>query len=626
MINLKKTMSSSLVLTICTLLLLWTTNSQSEPTEQCFEVIDAYSNSSQLATLCVNSSKFDIEIVPQTCDSCNNEFYGSIANAIDLDFLWVLITGAMVFFMQTGFTMLEAGSVKIGNVQNILFKNMMDACVGAIAFYIFGYAVAYGDGICSIGGFMGCKNIALSSLPVEWNSFFFQWAFAATSATIVSGSVAERCSLSGYFTYTAVLTVWVYPVVVHWFWSTSGWLSPFNPNAYFAGGIIDFAGSGVVHMVGGWSGLMGAIMLGPRINRFRYEDAPRNSNSNNNNGKNNNELPLKLSKQELKHWEALKSQHTLGNNVPFQVLGTFILWFGWYGFNPGSTLGANGLMAVASKVAVTSTLAAAGGGITAATTGRVLEGYFSLPRVCNGILAGLVSITAPCAVVDTGDALAIGVIGAIVYYTASRFLERIKVDDPLDAWAVHGCGGMWGVLAVGLFASSENVALSYPDNYVLITATKGYRLSLQMFAVFIIIVWVIVWIGGLFFILKSRNLLRVSKDIERAGLDQHDHGGVAIDYKRGYVIKDKNTRKVMTVFGRGGSAGSGSTSSLPGSDDEEEKPQQKQGSVMHLASGKSRHKKLRPQATPHIKKFNPIPKDAPHANTTELAPVRHFED
>eukprot|EP01083_Nonionella_stella_P014542 40833_1 len=597
-------MSTRVLFYICILIIssFDTIKSQStnETESTCFSVISAY-NESQLIQLCVDPNEFDIEIVSQTCADCDNNFYGAIATSTDLDYLWVLVAGAMVFFMQTGFTMLEAGSVKIGNVQNILFKNLMDACVGAIGFYLFGYAVAYGDGTCSINGFMGCNNVALSSVPVEWNSFFFQWAFAATAATIVSGSVAERCSLSGYFLYTSVLSIWVYPVIVHWFWSGSGWLSPFNDSAYFAGGVIDFAGSGVVHMVGGWSGLCGAVMLGARLNRW------------------DKMKPQSTSPQAMKHWEALKSQHTLGNNVPFQVLGTFILWFGWYGFNPGSTLGANGLMEIASKAAVTSTLAASGGGIAAATVGRVLEGYFSLPRVCNGILAGLVSITAPCSVVDTGDALAIGVIGALVYYTASRFLERIKVDDPLDAWAVHGCGGMWGVISVALFASSENIAFA-GYNETLVNASKGYRLGLQMFAVFIIVVWTVFWIGGLFWLLTLCGQLRVPDDVERAGLDQSEHGGGAVDYKRGYVIKDRKTRAAMSVFGRGERAGSGSTSQSNESDDEEEEKEtaQQTGTVQHLSSGNSMKRRLRPQATPHIRKF---PKDAPKAHSATQLPT-----
>ena len=257
-----------------------------------------------------------------------------------------------------------------------------------------------------------------------------------------------------------------------------------------------------------------------------------------------------------------------------------------------------------------------------------MEGYFSLPRVCNGILAGLVSITAPCSVVDTGDALAIGAIGAFVYYAASRFLERIQVDDPLDAWAVHGMCGAWGVISVGLFASSENVAFAgYNDT--LVNATKGYRLSVQMFAVFIIIVWVTAFIGGLFFALRAFGLLRVNEEDERAGLDQADHGGIAVDYKRGYVVKDPKMRAQMTVFGRSNVAGSGSANS----DQEEEENENGQNTdndtIAPLQTGTSKHKKLRPEPTPHMKKYNPDPKESVDTDQkeTEMAPVNStFED
>eukprot|EP01084_Bolivina_argentea_P127072 224806_1 len=202
-----------------------------------------------------------------------------------------------------------------------------------MSLFLFGYCLAYGDDETS-NGFLGTGNVVL--LSKDYNAFFFQWAFAATAATIVSGSVAERCKLPAYFIYTLSLTLWVYPIVVHWMWSSTGWLSPFNPNiSAIDGGVIDFAGSGVVHMVGGFSGLCGAFFLGPRYLRF---DSSGHKT------------------------KTLERQFKFGHNVPFQVLGTFILWFGWYGFNPGSTLAANGAMELASKVAVNTTFAAAMGG------------------------------------------------------------------------------------------------------------------------------------------------------------------------------------------------------------------------------------------------------------------------
>ncbi len=266
-------------------------------------------------------------------NATNTEYFSMFGVAADMDMLWVLLCGAFVFFMQTGFTLLEAGTVKAGNVQNILFKNMMDACIGSVVFYIIGYCVAYGNPLSdNANGFIGVGDILIESQ--DYISWFFQWAFAATAATIVSGAVAERCSIEAYFIYTIVISSWIYPIIVHWVWSENGWLSPFNTNPAVYGGAIDFAGSAVVHMVGGFCGLMGAYWLGPRLRRFDNSEASTNS----------------------QYYKELMHQFEFGHNVPFQVFGTLILWFGWYGFNCGSTLAANGAMELASKVAVNTTL------------------------------------------------------------------------------------------------------------------------------------------------------------------------------------------------------------------------------------------------------------------------------
>ena len=323
----------------------------------------------------------------ETYEMClSDSAHPTYALAADMDKLWVLLSGFLVFFMQGGFTMLEAGMVKSTNVQNILFKNIMDVCLGAISFFLLGFCFAYGDDADS-NGFIGINDFALSSK--NYNGFFFQWAFAATAATIVSGSVAERCRLDAYFVYTLALTTWVYPVVVHWIWSNSGWLNGFVvENALIEGGVIDFAGSGVVHMVGGWSGLWGAYFLGPR--RLRFD--PKNS-------------------------KVLQRQFKLGHSVPMQALGTVILWFGWYGFNCGSTLAASGVMELASKVAVNTTLAATSGGMAMACIEQRFTGLWCVPAILNGILAGLVSVTAPCAVIKPPMAILIGGIGGIVLYS-----------------------------------------------------------------------------------------------------------------------------------------------------------------------------------------------------------------
>lgn len=426
------------------------------------------------------------------------------ASGPDMDKMWILLAGAIVFFMQTGFSMLEAGAVKRTNVQNILFKNIMDACVGAIVWFLFGYCLAYGDPEDS-NAFIGVNNVAIKD--GDWNAYFFQWAFAGTAATIVSGSVAERCTLHAYFIYTIFLTAWTYPVVAHWVWSAEGWLSISNPDA-MNGGVLDFAGSGVVHSVGGWSGLCGALALGPRLRRFDSKEAS----------------------------DDLKRLFNMGWNVPFQMLGTFILWFGWYAFNCGSTLVANGAMQTASLAAVTTSLGAASGGLVAAFGGLYIEGYFHVPRICNGILAGLVSVTSASATVDEGSAILIGAIGAALYYSASKLLEKLKVDDPLDAWPVHGCGGVWGLLAASLFSTDELLELGgFPQQYI--DLGTGERFGNHLLAAVCIVGWTLVMSGGSFFVMQKVGLMRIDEHIEMEGIDMHEHGGGAVSQHGGYTVR-----------------------------------------------------------------------------------------
>ena len=413
----------------------------------------------------------------------------------------------------------------------------MDACIGSLVWFLFGYCLAYGDpNSDDANGFIGVENIVLEL--EDWNSFFFQWAFAATAATIVSGSVAERCSLTAYFTYTVFITVWVYPCVVHWMWDVNGWLSPFNSDPEVFKGVIDFAGSGVVHMVGGFSGLCGAYMCGPRFRRFDHSDDARKS----------------------KYFEELQHQFKFGHNVPFQVFGTFILWTGWYGFNCGSTLGANGLMTLASRVAVTTTLAAASGGMTCALLARVHtkytstenEGYWSIPAVCNGILGGLVSITAGCATVETGWAIFIGMFGAFGYYTSSNIMEMLKIDDPLDAFSVHGFCGLWGVLAASIFSYNKSyIRDAYGD--AMADADHGKRVVAAIVAVIVIAAWTLVNSGCLFGLLKCIGILTVDESTQRSGLDLSEHGGKAVSFGKVYSDGRQKPKHAQQGGNRGGS-------------------------------------------------------------------------
>lgn len=319
------------------------------------------------------------------------------------DLLWIMIAGFLVFFMQAGFALVETGFTRAKNVANIMMKNMMDFGIGTIVFWAVGFSLMYGA---DVWGMIGFSNFFLSDavrpdgtldtwMYADW---FFQAMFAATAATIVSGAMAERTKFTGYLVYTLFITGLIYPIVGHWVWG-GGWLSDL--------GFYDFAGSTVVHGVGAWAGLIGTYILGPRIGRFV-------------NGK----------------------VHAIpGHSVALGTLGVFILWLGWFGFNPGSTLGADISFA---RIAVTTNIAAAGGAVAAMLTAWYNVGKPDLGYTLNGALAGLVAITAGCAVVSPTSALIIGIVGGSIMFYGTRFLEKIRIDDPVGAIPVHGFTGVWG--------------------------------------------------------------------------------------------------------------------------------------------------------------------------------------
>jgi len=439
--------------------------------------------------------------------------------------MYLLICGTLVLFMyafsrlrthtetrthtrthkhrQAGFAMLEAGSIKSLNVRNVLFKNMIDASLGGFWFYLIGYGFAYGGssdnsfiGEASSGGE---KNFAFRVDPeyetetervdigYEWISFFFQYAFAAAATTIVSGAVAGRTKLVSYLAYSTLITSFIYPVVVHWIWDSNGWISAFNEDT-LEGGMIDFAGSGVVHMTGGVAALVGAVFVGARKGRF---DSSTSSTS----------------------FDA--------HSAPLQVLGTFILWIGWYGFNCGSTLGITGYSHAAARAAVTTTLSAISAGLSVCLIVKVLDNCWDLGATCNGVLAGLVSITAGCSVTESWAALVIGLVGGAVYVVFSRLMIRLKVDDPLDAFAIHGACGAWGCLAVGLFTTTDYTYNS--EGYSGLFYGSGTLLGVQLLGVLCIFAWTAVTTGALFATLSFFDLLRVSDREEEEGLDVSEH-------------------------------------------------------------------------------------------------------
>jgi len=433
------------------------------------------------------------------------------------DTFYIFFAGCLVFLMQCGFATLEAGSVRDKNVRNVLLKNMCDACIGCIVWYLIGFGIA-GGGNAFIGTVAG--NYALSGIDdtsssysaggYDWISFFFSYTFAAAASTIVSGAVAERCQLGAYIVYTIFITGFVYPVVVHWVWNTDGFMSAFNRN-HIIGGMIDFAGSGVVHMTGGIAGLVGAKFLGPRLGRFSPDT-------------NQSEFE--------------------GHSTPLQIIGTFLLWFGWYGFNGGSTLYLHGYGRDMARVAVTTTISAATSGITGLMIKKWMpammggSGVFDVGHVCNSVLGGLVGITAGCASVSAPGSLVIGFLSAFVYHGGSCLMRKMKIDDPLDAFAVHGACGFWGCVAVGLFCTSgysyaPNAAndmytsLGGTDAGAFAGGSKGALLGAELVGLIIEILWVGTLSTFIFGTLKLTGMLRVSADIEKAGLDDSKHGGSA---------------------------------------------------------------------------------------------------
>jgi Amt family ammonium transporter len=361
---------------------------------------------------------------------------------------------------------------------------------------------AYGD---TAGGFIGTSGGLFACADINneaggWEGWFFQWAFAGAAATIVSGAVAERTKFEAYLIFSFVITVFIYPVVVHWGWG-AGWLSAWgampdadgNARPLLSGkdtsrGMIDFAGSGIVHMVGGVAGLMGAIVIGPRKGRFTEGIPP--------------------------------------SSPQMMALGTMILWFGWYGFNCGSTLMLTaGASNVAAKVAMTTTLAASMGCITMTIIAKVVERNFDIGLALNGILGGLVSITANCSVVTHWHAVLIGMIGAFVCYGASRLLIKLKIDDPLDAFAVHGACGFWGLLATGIFCTDENVAYAaYPNVETCKACSTGEQFGVQVIGAIAIFAWTAAMSGALFLAIKFTIGIRVAEDVEDLGMDVSEHG------------------------------------------------------------------------------------------------------
>ena len=408
-----------------------------------------------------------------------------------LDNVWILVAAVLVIFMQAGFALVEAGLTRAKNVANIFMKNLMDFCVGALLFFAVGYAIAYGGDFTGAGKFIGGDGWFLAGDGVftygnldKFTFFTFQVAFAATAATIVSGAMAERTQFRAYVIYSAVISAVIYPIVVRWQWG-GGWL--------FQGGINDtpfhdFAGSSIVHMVGGVTAAVGAKFLGPRIGKYGPDGKPRI-------------IP--------------------GHNIPFAILGCFILLVGWYGFNPGSWLGADPVIGL---IAVNTTLAGTAGAVMAMLVTWLKDGKPDVSMTGNGLLAGLVGITAGCWAVDQLGAIIIGLIaGAIVVFAVS-FFDRIRIDDPVGAVSVHGVCGAFGTIAVGLFSTLDAEESGGLLKEGLFYGGGADQLISQLVGVVAIAIFVLIAGSALFFVLKKTVGLRVSEQEEIEGLDVHEHG------------------------------------------------------------------------------------------------------
>lgn len=392
--------------------------------------------------------------------------------------MWVLLAAFLVFFMQAGFGMLETGLIRAKNASNILMKNMLDFCMASLGFFIFGYAIMFGGSGKLFGnqGWFLVNAVEPDGLPL-YAYWLFQAAFCGAAATIVAGGMAERMRFSSYLIYSFIISAFIYPIVGHWIWG-GGWLADLNFH--------DFAGSTVVHATGGFAALIGTIILKPRIGKYNVYGQPN---------------------------------FIAGHNIPLVSLGAFILWFGWFGFNAGSTLGFGDPEQVA-RVAINTCLAAAAGAIAIMFVAWIKFGKPDFTLTLNGSLAGLVAITAPCAVVTPGSAIYIGAIGGVICLYAILLLDKLHIDDPVGATPVHGVNGIWGTLAVGLFGQSY---LGAPLDGLFYGG--GFKqLGIQALGTFSVVIFVV---GSMWLVFKSIDALvglRVSEKEELQGLDIGEHG------------------------------------------------------------------------------------------------------
>ncbi|WP_181350253.1 ammonium transporter [Thalassobacillus sp. CUG 92003] len=410
-----------------------------------------------------------------------------------VDMVWIMMAAFLVFFMHAGFAMVEAGFTRSKNALNILMKNFMTIAIASVLYFLVGYGIMFGT---SGSGFIGVDSFALTGQEDQIGFFVFQAVFAATCATIISGAVAERMKLSSYLLLTVMMTGFIYPVVGHWVWG-GGWLSEI--------GFVDFAGSTVVHLTGALGAVVAVMFLGPRLGKYTKG----------------------------------KVNVIQGHNIPIGALGVFILWFGWFGFNGGSTLAAD--PELIPHVVSTTLLSASMAIIASALYSYAKFKQIDASLTLNGALAGLVGITAGCANVSPVGALFIGLIAGIVLVEAVQFMDqKVKLDDPVGAIAVHGICGIWGTLAVGLF--SVEGGLFYGGGVELV--------GIQALGVAAVIAWTMSVTGIVVFLMKSIAGIRVSRQEEVSGLDFAEHGSSAYE-STGGIFNENNDVDPGQDFGVG---------------------------------------------------------------------------
>lgn len=409
--------------------------------------------------------------------------------SIAITYVWVLVCGFLVMFMQAGFAMVECGFCRAKNAANLMAKNLLDFVIGSLAFFVIGYSIMKGS---DVGGLFGIGPLMLGGDSYDvgkYLDFFWQSVFCATAATIVSGAIAERLKFSAYLWYSLIISLVVYPIFGHWVWG-GGWLSKIA----FGMGHLDFAGSGVVHTVGGMFGLAGAVVLGPRFGKFAKDGKP-------------NAIP--------------------GHSIVLAALGTFILWFGWFGFNPGSTFNASHLRI--AVIAVNTNLAAAAGGLVALLMIYFKTKKWDVGMAFNGVLAGLVAVTAGCAWVEAWAAMVIGLVAGALVVISVYGVESLGIDDPVGAVSVHGVNGIWGLISVGLFADGTygNYSMDAPFVTGLFYGGGAGQLIAQIIGAAVAAAWAF---GAGFIVFKVLDAvmgIRVTPEEEVRGLDVFEHGGAA---------------------------------------------------------------------------------------------------